>query len=422
MKSLLIAVDGGGSGTRLWVLDEGGRVVSEGRGGPSAVMAVGMDRAARSVAEAAREAGVDVGAGADGSTRSDAGQGSVALVAITMSGVDREPENSQIRERIQRLFPKSRVVVEHDATGALLAGTLGEPGALLLSGTGSISLSIGGPGEYVRVGGWGYLIDDVGSGYWIGLEAFRRALRGDDGRGPKTTLSEMLRDATGVATILDLIGPVHGGKYDRTAIARWAPLVLKAADDGDEVAEAILQEAATELALLVGTVIRRAPWLKAGAGQSTGQVGRRGTGRGTEQVAGWSAGQVDGGDAEQIAGQFAGRGDGQVTTETGTNGPETVADFAATADAPGAIDARVPIVTAGGVFAMGPTWRERVYRAITRDVPEGRLSVWVRNPLVGAAYVALRSFYESRGEAIPPDVMKNLEWLRAQHSEPFGPG
>lgn len=345
MKRLLIAVDGGGSSTRLWVLDEEGTVLAQGRGGPSSVQAVGVERATRSVEEALQEAGL----------KGDDPR--LALAAVTMAGIDRDPERSRIRENMEQMFPGARIVLEHDASAALLAGTLGGPGVLLLSGTGAISVSRSPEGEMVRVGGWGYMLDDIGSGFWIGIEAARRALRGLDGRGAPTALAEALERTTGVATVLDLTGPVNGGVYDRTAIARWAPLVLEAADGGDRVAEDILQDAAEELALLVATVIRRAPWLRPPA-------------------------RVEG--------------------------------------------APVAVVTAGGVFAMGPTWRERVRRAVERKAPEARLESWVRTPLVGACYVALHAYYtggedgeQGPGTGIPEGVMANLRRLRAEHVDPF---
>lgn len=337
MNKLLVAVDGGGSSTRLWVLDANGGKLAEGRGGPSSVMAVGAERAIQAVADAAEEAGL---------TGTDE---RIAVVAITMAGVDREPENSQIRTGVQRLFPGARVIIEHDAVGALLAGSFGEPGVLLLAGTGSISLSRGPGGELVRVGGWGYLVDDVGSGYWLGMQGVRRSLRAEDGRGAPTVLTQVLQDETGVETILDLVGPIHYGTYDRPAVARWASLVVQAADAGDEVAATIVEEGAAELALLVKTVIRRAPWLT---------------------------------------------------------------------------DDTVPVVAAGGLFAMGPTWRERVQRALARVAPHARLTVWVKAPIVGAAWIALQRYYDSEagastGRPIPDEVMERLKLLQQQSVEPF---
>lgn len=250
MQPMLVAVDGGGSGTRLWVLNSMARLVAEGEAGPSSVMAVGVDRAVQAVAAAARQAGLATGAA----------DGSVAVVALTMAGVDREPEASAIRNEMAGIFPEARIVLEHDAAGALLGGTLGDPGILLLAGTGSISLSRGPDGTEVRAGGWGYLLDDAGSGHWIGREGIRRSLRAGDGRGRRTVLATALAQAAGVTAVTELVGPVHRGAFDRPAIARLAPIVARAADEGDQVATDIMEEAAADLALLVKAVKARSPW------------------------------------------------------------------------------------------------------------------------------------------------------------------
>lgn len=255
MKPLFVAVDGGGSGTRLWLLDESGHIVAQGEGGPSSVMAVGVERAVAAVQRAAQAAGLTV----------PGTEGRIAVLCGVIAGADRQPEADRLRKSFAQLFPGATVVLEHDGVGALLAGTLGAPGVLLLAGTGSLGLSIGPDGERVRVGGWGYLLGDEGSGYWIGKEGLRHALWAYDGRGPKTVLTERLVAAVQKTDVSELIGPVYRGKYDRPAIARWAPIVARAAEEGDEVAGRIIAEGVDHLARLVGAVSARAPWFASNA-------------------------------------------------------------------------------------------------------------------------------------------------------------
>ena len=119
VDTLLAAIDGGGSSTRVWVLSATGELLAEGRSGPSTVTVVGAEAAGRAVAEAARAAGLSAGDWPGGGAN-------VAVVAAIMAGVETEPEYSQFLAELQRRFPDSAVVLRHDATGAL-AGTMGDP-------------------------------------------------------------------------------------------------------------------------------------------------------------------------------------------------------------------------------------------------------------------------------------------------------
>lgn len=348
LQQFIVAVDGGGSSTRLWVLDTQGGKIAEGRGGPSTVTVVGIDAAVQAVADAARAAGlapdtasveaVDGSGGRNGA--SGVGTvGDVAAAAAVVAGADREPEYSGLLRGIERLFPNGRAVVRHDALGALLGGTLGEPGILLLSGTGSVCLSLGPDGEQARVGGWGPLLDDVGSGYWIGREAIRRALRAADGRDVPSVLTMRLAEVAGVADVRDLSGAVHRGDFDRPWIARLAPLVAQAAAEGDAAADEILNEAAVELAAHVRAALARSPW-------------------------------------------FDGVDD-------------------------------VPVVAAGGIYGLGDDWRRRVREALAKQAPRARLTFWIKEPIVGAVFLALQAYYGT----IPADVMRQLQQLREDNVE-----
>src|SRR4030095_12707011 len=97
-----------------------------------------------------------------------------------------------VRTIMRRIGYKARVLVVNDALVALEAGAPRQPGGGIISGTGSISYGRHARGEAARSGGWGYVLGDEGSGYWIGRAALRAVLREADKRGPETSLTEML--------------------------------------------------------------------------------------------------------------------------------------------------------------------------------------------------------------------------------------
>lgn len=87
-----------------------------------------------------------------------------------------------------------KVIVENDAICALASGTYGESGIVLIAGTGSISYCYNKKtNELNRVGGWGYVLGDEGSGYDIGRQALVAIMKSYDGRGKSTQLTEALK-------------------------------------------------------------------------------------------------------------------------------------------------------------------------------------------------------------------------------------
>jgi N-acetylglucosamine kinase-like BadF-type ATPase len=129
-------------------------------------------------------------------------------------------------------------------------------GVAVISGTGSIALGRDVQGTLVRVGGWGHLLGDEGSGFAIGRDALQCAVRAADGRGPATGLLESILSRWQLSAPESLIERVYP-TFDKTAIAALAPLVLTLARAGEPVACRIEARAANELALAVMAVARR---------------------------------------------------------------------------------------------------------------------------------------------------------------------
>jgi N-acetylglucosamine kinase-like BadF-type ATPase len=112
-------------------------------------------------------------------------------------------------------------------------------------------------GERTRAGGWGYLLGDEGSGYSIGLAALRAILRAYDGRGENTRLHTSILNHLSLTAPTELVKYIYRERVPTTEIASLSSLVEAAVDEGDAVAIHILQEAASELALAVKSVVSR---------------------------------------------------------------------------------------------------------------------------------------------------------------------
>ncbi|MHA7281547.1 N-acetylglucosamine kinase [Arthrobacter sp. TMS2-4] len=235
---LVVGLDIGGSKTHgaLW---RGGRLIAEAKAGSANVQNVSADDAARSLGELFRTLLADAGRDAGPVTRVIAGSG----------GVDTQADADRLRALIAAHAPHAAVDVVHD-TRLILAAGGADAGIAVIAGTGSVAWGTTRDGRQARSGGWGYLLGDEGSGYWVAREAVRRALhRYDTGLAPDA-LDAAVLDLNGVATPTELIGLFHSGA-GRTYWAAQSRAVFDAARDGDPDAAAILDRAAGDLTRLV---------------------------------------------------------------------------------------------------------------------------------------------------------------------------
>jgi len=232
---LFLGVDGGQSGTTALVGDESGRVVGVGRGGPCNHVgkAEGRTKFLNAVGGCLRESGFE-------GTHFEA-------VCMGFSG-GAEDKDAYVRELIQA----EHYLITHDAAIALTGATAGEPGVIVIAGTGSIAFGRNAHGTMARAGGWGYVFGDEGGGFDLARQALRAALREEEGWGPKTRLGADLLAAAGASSANDLLHRFYTDEYPRERVAKFSRLVEEAARAGDAVALEILHAAAQQLAVIAG--------------------------------------------------------------------------------------------------------------------------------------------------------------------------
>ena len=146
-----------------------------------------------------------------------------------------------------------RVVVAHDSVTSHLGSLAGAPGVVVAAGTGSVALAVG--RSIARVDGWGSLVGDAGSGYWIGRLAIDAVLRAVDGRGEPTALTELVTTRFGG---LDALGLRLQAEPDRVRQIADCARDVAAVAVTDQVAGRIAGEAGHELARTVA-----AGWVRA---------------------------------------------------------------------------------------------------------------------------------------------------------------
>ena len=176
----------------------------------------------------------------------------VDTVTLGCSGLGRHTAH-QVLELIDHSRIK-RVVLAHDSVANFLGAFGDGEGCVVSANTGTICLAVG-PRETAAVDGWGHLLGDAGSAYWIGRTGLEAALRGHDGRRQMTALTRAMAETFHdiEQAHLDLMATP-----DRVArIASFADLVMNLAPS-DRVASNILDKAAAHLSEAVQAAVRRA--------------------------------------------------------------------------------------------------------------------------------------------------------------------
>ncbi len=244
-------MDGGGTRTRAALVDEAGRLLGYGASTASNPKAVGLDGAVRAVEEAVSHACAPL------PLRDGISAAFFAGLAGVRTAHDASAVEATLRTPIERLgFGNLSIGMGGDIQNALAGALGGEPGIVLIVGTGSAAYGRNEAGEARQAGGWGWFIDDPGSGYWLGYQAMRAAARSHDGRGRVSSLEESVRAFLRIKTIHEMPNIIYNPHFSRERVAELAPILFKAAAEGDAVAISILEEGFRELALMVTTVAR----------------------------------------------------------------------------------------------------------------------------------------------------------------------
>jgi N-acetylglucosamine kinase-like BadF-type ATPase len=240
----VLGIDAGGTKTVCLLADSTGQVLAEARGPGANLQASGELQVEKVLHDVMEEALGDRGI-------------VPAAICLGIAGVDRPDDAAVVRAIMKRIGYKARVVVVNDALVALEAGAPDQAGVVVISGTGSICYGRNARGIAARSGGWGYVLGDEGSGYWIGRAALRAVLREADQRGPATALTPLLLAHFGVSRAQGLIHEVYHSTLKPAAIGALAKSVQAAFSKGDAVAIGILRGAADELEASALSVARR---------------------------------------------------------------------------------------------------------------------------------------------------------------------
>lgn len=248
-QQYFLGFDGGATKTSGAIINSASKVLSQKTGGPSHFQIIGIPKASKNIMDVAKSV----------LEESKLQFADITGIVLGLTGAGRKGDQERMKKGFEEYLwsnhlPVPWIGVESDALAALEGAFPGKAGMILISGTGAILLAKNNSGNIIRVGGWGRFIGDEGSGYAIGKAGLSAYVKEYDGRGKKTRISELLRQKLGIESPQSLVVKVYHENFDVASIAR---LVLQAAEEGDDVARVIIENAADELLSVVRAAVKK---------------------------------------------------------------------------------------------------------------------------------------------------------------------
>jgi N-acetylglucosamine kinase-like BadF-type ATPase len=245
----VLGVDGGNSKTDVALVSEDGAVLGFARGSGSNHQNVGIDKTMSVlrdlISAAADEAGV-------------AGGGPVAgHGAFYLAGADFPEEVEMLSTGVAARRWVDSLTVDNDTFALLRAGTESPNRVGVVCGAGINCVAVSADGSSVRFPSLGAISGDWGGGAELGTAALFHAIRAEDGRGEQTALRRAVPEHFGMPSVLAVTSALHFGRLPASALHELAPVLLRVAAAGDQVAGSVVDRLAEEVFLLVVASLRR---------------------------------------------------------------------------------------------------------------------------------------------------------------------
>ena len=242
-----LAVDGGGTSTKIALADEAGKILYQVETGPASLTATSVGAASFNLKEAIRQV-----------TEKLTPPWQVSKMVMGLAGLDTAEEEKlayQVFGEVVKQFPITNFVLINNVKIALIAGTNNFNALAIIASTGSNCYGHNYEGREHWVGGMDFLLTDQGSGYAIGREVLRSAVKSFDLRGEKTVLENKVLEHFKISSMKQLKNVVYNPLLSKPEVADLALLAFAGLETGDRVSQKILDHAIEELFLMAETVI-----------------------------------------------------------------------------------------------------------------------------------------------------------------------
>jgi len=239
-------VDGGATKTLCAIVNDDLNVLGVGMAGPSNYYVVGVEKARENIDLAINQA----------LSKRTRQKNAIDIGCFGIAGFQGAEASEVISNFIKSLNVAREYIITDDVRIIYQLVAWNKPGVVVVAGTGSNAYGNDGRGSEAQVGGWGWVIGDEGSAFYIARQAIIRATKAFDGRASPTQLVELVKSHFSVENFEDTVTAIK--KLQRPQqIASFAKHVSSAADKGDQVAKEVLIDAGKELSLLATTVANK---------------------------------------------------------------------------------------------------------------------------------------------------------------------
>jgi N-acetylglucosamine kinase-like BadF-type ATPase len=248
--AVVLAIDGGGSKTDVVALTVDGALVSRSRGAGSNPDTLGLEHSISVIRGAA-----------EGALESSGGR-QLIQTSIYLSGMDLLGQIDAFSaaisdERWAQGIADPSAIVDNDLFALLRAGTSELDAVAVVCGTGMNAVGVRSDGTTARFPALGMISGDWGGGQFLGAQALWHAARSEDGRGPKSLLEQLVPQAYGLSSVIEVIEGLHLKRIPARSVGHLAPVLFAAASLGDAVAESQVDRQAQEIVIMAVTALRR---------------------------------------------------------------------------------------------------------------------------------------------------------------------
>ncbi|MEW9096038.1 MAG: BadF/BadG/BcrA/BcrD ATPase family protein [Clostridiaceae bacterium] len=245
----VIGIDGGGTKSIGYIADENGKILGKSKSGSLNFHSQGEKSVKDHLHELINSLTYMVGCSMK----------DVELISMGIAGIGRNKDRNTFLSIISSLNIESNLLLTTDIHIALVGAHGKEKGIFTLSGTGSISFAIDSYGRQYRVGGWGHIIGDEGSGYDIAKKGLALVAKTIDGIGENPSLMDRVFHRYGVKDTDEFIRYIYNPSRTKADIAKISEDVYHCALEGNNECLEILEKASKDLVDLTIALISKIP-------------------------------------------------------------------------------------------------------------------------------------------------------------------
>ena len=242
-KDIYLGVDGGGTKT-AFILEKDGEVFLH-KEGTIHLSQISREEFKKRIGNAVENLTKQAGISSD----------EIAYIFVSVPGYGQYPEDEAfIDESLREILGTDNFKVGNDCLNAWAGSLNAKPGINLILGTGSIGFGLDDKGNSLRCGGWGPLISDESSGYYLGLRLINYFTKQSDGRIPKTMLYDLMKEELKITDDFEIIPMAEG--MTRDELASVSKILGKLIENKDECALELIDKAGYEAALTINTLAK----------------------------------------------------------------------------------------------------------------------------------------------------------------------